>query len=295
MPRPIVGIGHSFGGNQLINLSLFHPRLFTTLILLDPVIQRQGIHRHDKPSIAQISTFRRDLWPSRAAAAASFNKSPFYKRWDKRVLDRWLQYGLQELPTPVYPEISSQSNTTDIPVTLKTTKHQEVWTFFRPAYDLKDYNSINRKTHPDIPLDQFEPNLNHPFYRPEVTTTFHKLPFVRPSVLYILGETSDMSLPELRKDKLENTGIGYGGNGGMKEGRVKEVVLKDVGHLVPMEDVEGTAEHTAEWLGVELKRWREDEREWEEARKRRDPRHDIVVNDEWLRRMGQGMTVKPKM
>ena len=40
MPRPIVGIGHSMGGNNLVNLSLMHNRLFTSLILIDPVIDK---------------------------------------------------------------------------------------------------------------------------------------------------------------------------------------------------------------------------------------------------------------
>ena len=34
MPRPIVGVGHSMGGAQLANLSLIHPRLFTSLSLI---------------------------------------------------------------------------------------------------------------------------------------------------------------------------------------------------------------------------------------------------------------------
>ncbi|KAL2049324.1 hypothetical protein ABVK25_010421 [Lepraria finkii] len=38
MTRPIVGIGHSCCGTQLVNLSLIHPRLFTTLILYDLII-----------------------------------------------------------------------------------------------------------------------------------------------------------------------------------------------------------------------------------------------------------------
>ncbi|KAI0543193.1 hypothetical protein GGR58DRAFT_451075 [Xylaria digitata] len=54
MPRPIIGIGHSFGGSILTCLSLIHARLFSTLILLDPVIHRSLLTRrrgrHD-PSI----------------------------------------------------------------------------------------------------------------------------------------------------------------------------------------------------------------------------------------------------
>ena len=63
------------------------------------------------------------------------------------------------------------------------------------------------------------------------------------------------------------TGAGVGGSGGTKEGRVKEVVIEDVGHLVPMEEVGETAENVTQWVGGEMERWREleklREQEWE--------------------------------
>lgn len=267
-----------------------HPRLLTTLILLDPVIQSQSVvGPPSEPSIARTSTFRRDLWPSRAAAAVSFAKSPFYQKWDKRVFDRWIQYGLRDLPTAVYPELPSpapagKQDETHTPVTLTTTKHQEVWTFLRPNYKGQDEQGKmvhNRKTHADASYEG-----TYPFYRPEVISTLHKLPFVRPSVLYVLGETSNMSLPELRIQKVQNTGIGVGGSGGAREGRVKEVMLKGVGHLVPMEAADESAEVAAEWVGREMERWREEEREWRESRRGRGRRGDVVVDDEWVRRIG---------
>jgi len=271
-----------------------HPRLLTTLVLLDPVIQSQSVvGPPSEPSIARTSTFRRDLWPSRAAAAVSFAKSPFYQKWDKRVFDRWIQYGLRDLPTAVYPELPSpapagKQDETHTPVTLTTTKHQEVWTFLRPNYKGQDEQGKmvhNRKTHADASYEG-----TYPFYRPEVISTLHKLPFVRPSVLYVLGETSNMSLPELRIQKVQNTGIGVGGSGGAREGRVKEVMLKGVGHLVPMEAADESAEVAAEWVGREMERWRGEEREWRESRRGRGRgrgrRGDVVVDDEWVRRIG---------
>jgi pimeloyl-ACP methyl ester carboxylesterase len=36
MSRPIVGIGHSVGAAQLVFLSLMHPRLLTSLVLIEP-------------------------------------------------------------------------------------------------------------------------------------------------------------------------------------------------------------------------------------------------------------------
>ena len=76
-----------------------------------------------------------------------------------------------------------------------------------------------------------------------------------------------MSAPEFREDKLAMTGAGVGGSGGTKEGRVKEVVIEDAGHLIPMEKVGETAENVTQWVGGEIERWRGleklREQEWE--------------------------------
>ncbi|KAI5290233.1 hypothetical protein KEM52_000524 [Ascosphaera acerosa] len=79
-----------------VNLALTHPRLLHSIVLVDPVIA--GLRITEKPksyhgsksakpsfnilTTTQASTYRRDLWPSREAAAHSFRKSPFYKAWD---------------------------------------------------------------------------------------------------------------------------------------------------------------------------------------------------------------------
>lgn len=295
MPRPIIGIGHSMGGQNLVNLALIHQRLFETLILIDPVIQRfSSVMGNYAP--AQSSAFRRDRWPSRAAAAEAFKKNKFYQTWDPRVLDRWIKYGLRDLPTLLYPSPSSTPSTpypatttteptlTPTPlkpqgVTLTTTKHQEVFTFLRPNFPPIPSEPVsnpsshmtstaqpgsNRYTHPDItPMA----NPQSPFYRPESIITFYQLPNLRPSVLYVFGSLSHLSTPEFREDKLAMTGAGVGGSGGTKEGRVKEVVIEDTGHLIPMEKVGETAENVTQWVGGEMERWREleklREQEWE--------------------------------
>ncbi|KAF2199048.1 alpha/beta-hydrolase [Delitschia confertaspora ATCC 74209] len=292
MPRPIVGIGHSMGGCQIANLALIHPRLFETVILIDPVIQRM-VSFTGNISPAYASAMRRDRWPSRAAATESMKKNKFYQTWDPRVLDRWLSYGLRDLPTKIYPESSAapgpepaavtvEPTLTPSPaqpkeVTLTTTKHQEVMTFLRPNFSRPpgdqeisshEYTAsnptLNRRTHPDLTPG---PDRQAPFYRGESIQVFHQLPNLRPSVLYIFGRTSFLSLPELIADKMAVTGTGVGGSGGAKEGRVKEVTIEDAGHLIPMEKVEETAENIAGWVGTEMIRYREWERlvekEWE--------------------------------
>ena len=264
-----------------------HPRLLTTLILIDPVIYTDPAigPPGDKNNIIYASTFRRDLWPSRQAAEASFRKSPFYRIWDPRVLDRWIEYGIRALPTRLYPD-SSKEGTVDNPVTLTTTKHQEVWTFLRPNFagrDLEGKPVYNRSSHAD--LDRAIP-ATYPFYRPEPTIAFNNLPFLRPSVLYIFGGKSNLAAPEWRKQKLDITGIGTGGSGGAREGRVKEVLFEAVGHLVAMEAVTDTAEATAHWLDQEMRRWRQAEYSYRELRSKRNAADDIMVNEDWIHNLG---------
>lgn len=126
MPRPLVGLGHSMGASQLLHLSLIHPRLFTTLIMLEPVTGK-CINTCGGPLLTKISTFRRDMWNSHGEACVSASKA--YRHWDKRVLERWCKHGLRPLPTAIYPE---QPKGATAAVTLITTKHQEVLSYLRP-------------------------------------------------------------------------------------------------------------------------------------------------------------------
>ncbi|KAM0723177.1 hypothetical protein Q7P37_001377 [Cladosporium fusiforme] len=314
--QPIVGVGHSMGGCHLVNLSLMHPRLFTTLILMDPVIQRLP-SRQGNYGPAKASTFRRDRWPSRQAAEASFKRSKFYQSWDPRVLDLWIKHGLRDLPTYLHSEATPASGTlptpnadpssatvppeksTETEVTLTTTKHQEVFTFMRPnfpsATNPNPETSPNPTTHPDI---NAEAGPNAPFYRPEPLATFRQLPYLRPSVLYIFGDKSFLSAPLLKADKMAHTGTGPGGSGGVKKGRVQEVTFEGIGHLIPMEVVDKTADACRDWLVGELRDWQSREAEqrlsWEkvprEERGRMSEEFVNVMRSDWM-----GVPEKPKL
>ena len=287
MPRPLIGIGHSMGGCQLAILSLIHPRLLSALVLVDPVIMmgRSMAPPGQKMEVARASTFRKDLWSSKEAAAATFKKSSFFQAWDSRVLDRWLRYGLRPLPTKLYPDMSREG-CLDNPVTLSTTKHQEVWTFLRPNFAGEDGDGLpiyNRSTH--IDLDR-EAGGTYPFYRPEPMWTFVNLPHIRPPVFYVFGELSNISPLSAQKHKLEATGIGLGGSGGSPGGRVKSVTFRGVGHLVPMEAPSKTAHVIHDWLEPELKGWSADEEAFEQLRRQKGPQANIVVSNEWTEHMG---------
>ena len=288
-----------------------HPRLLTTLVLIDPVFQLvpapgdEGEGNH--ANYARLSTYRRDIWPSRSVAADSFKKSPFYKTWDPRVLSLWNEFALRELPTAIYPESPTRNppetkpgsnepqfqttRTAEKPVTLTTTKHQEVFTFLRPNFPTPGHPVLSRTTHPDL-----EPSVPaewlYPFYRPESASAFRRLPNLRPSVLYIFGGSSEVSLPQWCKDKLEATGVGVGGSGGAKEGRTKGVTLDDVGHLIPMVVPKLCAEKAMEWLAPEMSRWREEEERWTREWKATGRRERQIVSEEYKKKIGGGQRSK---
>lgn len=232
-----------------------------------------------------MSTYRRQVWPSRDEAAKSFKTSKFYQAWDSRVLDRWVKYGLRNTPTLLHPDDSKNPDGSS-QVTLTTPMPQEVFTFLRPNFAGHGYNGrpINRKTHAD--LNPTGPDI-YPFYRAEGPLAYHRLETLRPSVLYIFGGKSDVGTPEQNKAKMEVTGTGIGGSGGAAEGRVRGVTFDDIGHLIAMEAVERTADEACQWIGTEMKIWREDEEEhartWTNAKTLVQKQS---VDEEWKKMIG---------
>ncbi|KAL7912858.1 Alpha/beta hydrolase family domain-containing protein [Trichoderma velutinum] len=272
MPHPIVGIGHSMGGTQLSLLSLGHPRLLRSLVLIDPVIQVQN--GSIPPAIS--STSRQDIWPSKDAATSRFKGSKFFQTWDPRVLDLWLEYGLRQAPTELYP---AKDTKTDERLTLTTSKHQELFTFLRPTY-------------PKVPGEEYldkdpvadEEYPGYPFYRPEPLYVYRRLPELRPNILYIFGAKSYLSSPEQRQAKMALTGTGVGGSGGAAAGRVKQATF-DCGHLVPMEKVSECASAITAFLGDELERWRQEKAEFDQYWSKKSRTEQATIDEEWARKV----------
>ncbi|KAI1758393.1 Alpha/beta hydrolase family-domain-containing protein [Xylaria castorea] len=313
MPRPIVGVGHSFGANILTHLSLLHPRLLTSLVLLDPTIVALDASRANGAGTrpAQLSAFRRDVWPSRQEAIESFRRSPFYRAWDPRVLEAWNQNAIRELPTPLYSELPASSASASKPAapgaTLRTTKHQELFTFLRPLYPhiITDHHpstspqtyTVSRSGAPDYdhaltsqPLDVAQV---FPFYRSEGGVVFRALPAVRPSVLFVHGSTSEVSEPDVRAVRLATCGVGMGGSGGVEAGRVAEVLMEGKGHLFPMEVPTETARHAARWMAAEMARWRDEQAQYE-AWTRLPIRQKTILSQDFIDKIGRPKAQQPK-
>ncbi|KIY02426.1 uncharacterized protein Z520_02565 [Fonsecaea multimorphosa CBS 102226] len=279
LPQPLIGIGHSMGASQLTQLSLLHPRLLQALILIDPVIQTENPSK----TFAKPSTYRRDIWPSRQEARAKFASSKFYQAWDPRVFEKWVQYGLRDLPTELYPE---KNESKEPRVTLATPKSQEVFSYLRPKYTGTPgiAPEKDRAVYGDMYPEDVEEG--YPFYRPEPAEIFRRLPELRPPVLYIFGDQSELATPQLRRKKMVSTGIGVGGSGGQAEGRVKEVVLADCGHLVPMLKVEECANAAASFAIAEVTRWEQTINEWQRRWLQKPRSERIGIDEEWKRMIG---------
>lgn len=268
MPRPIIGVGHSFGATIMVHLALMHPRLFSSLVMIDPTMSRKirfgplyGFNT------MRASASRRDLWPSRAEAERSVRKNKFYATWDPRAIHCLVKFGYRDCPTKLYPDKK------DGEVTLTTTKHQECFTYYRPTHlgprdAATGARSVDRGQILDATDDVHEfPNFH--FYQSANPMTSARIGELRPGVLWIAGETSEVCPPETQQEKMELTGYGWGGSGGAKAGRVKEFVVEGTGHLVPMQKPKVVAGRAAVFIRDEVDRWRREEavyrREWVEG------------------------------
>ncbi|KAJ7905772.1 alpha/beta-hydrolase [Mycena olivaceomarginata] len=108
--------------------ALTHPRLFTALTLVDPVISRFGTPNHDLampgPSLMEGAVARRDSWPSREDAHKALAANPFFAAWDPRVLDAYVAHGLVAGPSgsvrlampPLQEALAFEATTTGAPV-----------------------------------------------------------------------------------------------------------------------------------------------------------------------------------
>ncbi|CAO1624288.1 unnamed protein product [Parajaminaea phylloscopi] len=101
-PRRILFIAHSVSASMLSILCDSRPDLFAGVALVDPTIlkywpemarERTGITNGGGSQLAAL--VRRDVWPTRAEAEASFRKNRAYKHWHPKTLDLWCRFGIR--------------------------------------------------------------------------------------------------------------------------------------------------------------------------------------------------------
>ncbi|OOO03840.1 hypothetical protein OAory_01022510 [Aspergillus oryzae] len=223
------------------NLVFLYPRLFTTLILLDPVIQLNPPPMgfgSDPPSAINFTLYRQDVWPNRQAATEVYKK--MFPKMDPRCVDRMTKFGFRDLPTDLYPESLEGSDPANPPVTLTTSKNPDMIAQIRENFSARTLDGriqIDRSTHAEMdPVAAF-----FPMYCPEPRATFFRLPTLRPSLIWVLGEKSYLRLDEVREG-IKICGHGIGGSGGDSQGKVKEAAIPKGSHLFPFENVAEAAE-----------------------------------------------------
>ncbi|KAF9238990.1 hypothetical protein BU15DRAFT_74955 [Melanogaster broomeanus] len=72
------------------------PKLFSSIILVDPVIGQPYTYPRDYYSMALGAISRRSRWASREDALQRFKKSPFFRTWNPEVLQLYVDHGLTD-------------------------------------------------------------------------------------------------------------------------------------------------------------------------------------------------------
>ena len=216
-----------------IMLSLAHPTLFTTMVLIDPIVAPASMVQLGK-MLAKNSLRRRVEWPSRQEAEKSLNAS--FKFWDHRVREKIIKYGL--FPFPKEGVESSE----DVPTRLVTGRYQELVAFVRPSFIYSGKVKMD-----NIPWVQ------------EALMVHKVIDFVPCNTLYISGGKSPATDPEIRKDCLKRTGSGAHMGRRDRKRRVEEAVVPGMGHFVALEAPKACAEAAAVWIDEEVDRWEKEE------------------------------------
>jgi pimeloyl-ACP methyl ester carboxylesterase len=180
MRRPIVGIGHSMGSSQAVATAHFHPRLFESLVLIEPSMTRYRVP--STPAMMKAILKKRDTFATRTEAETYIRNDPIYKRWQPEVIQRYIDTAFRIVPSP-----AEKARV----VKLKTTPAVEARTLARPNPEWiavgQPVSEAQRYTHPDV--DPHAP-LTGPMYNPGSRQTWPFLATLRPTLLYLLGRGS---------------------------------------------------------------------------------------------------------
>jgi pimeloyl-ACP methyl ester carboxylesterase len=243
MPPPLIGIGQSWGGYPIVQAALYHPRLFTAIVPLEPYLAGgRGDADNFSSAVTILMAHRRDHWNSLAEARSKLLANPYFAAFDKEVFERVMKHDFRHLP--------------DGSVELVTPKAQEVATMVRlippkASDDGADYES--RRESRDEKLEALTG-----FYRPEPGKTEQTVAELLPPTLYVWGQNSSLKETNLRQFLMKKTGTAPGANGGEREGMVESAVVPGATHPMPLERPRETAETMVPWIQKQIQRWDKD-------------------------------------
>ncbi|GAA5881226.1 hypothetical protein JCM3774_000659 [Rhodotorula dairenensis] len=95
--RLIVGVGHSLGASATAFAATACPSLFSSVILVDPVLAPPIAFDPSQTALVPLGALkRRGVWPSRKEALDQFSAKPFFRAWDSRILEGYVELGMHE-------------------------------------------------------------------------------------------------------------------------------------------------------------------------------------------------------
>ncbi|KAF8130051.1 Alpha/beta hydrolase fold-1 [Mycena galopus ATCC 62051] len=139
--RNLVGIGHSLGGVAITMLQEIEPVFkFSSLVLIEPLLSPAGSQhlRRLRGMLVKGAYERRDVWPDRKEAMALLKRRDRSKKWDPRILDIFVEYGIVEHPGARFPEGAYTG------VTLACTRDQEAAMYRDPDGATKPVQTLVR-------------------------------------------------------------------------------------------------------------------------------------------------------
>jgi pimeloyl-ACP methyl ester carboxylesterase len=255
-----------------------HPRLFHSLIFMEPVIRGT---LPPGPNAASMATNKPDLWSSREVAESEIRRSKFYKSWDQRALDKYLEYGLRQTPTLLYPDAPAGS------VTLSTTKQQEAWTYLRSMFTPRpaegQLDERERLTTSDMSAELAQ----YQFHRAECFIALQSLSSLQPSVTWIFGSKSWASGRSEKEDIFARTGSSARGSGG-----VQSIVIDGANHMLPLEKVNETAELVSAQIKTGLDKYQKEVDFWKTYDSGKSIQGGLHFSEKWKRAVRQKADTK---
>jgi pimeloyl-ACP methyl ester carboxylesterase len=251
-----------------VQLSFIHPQLFQSLVLIEPVIQETI---PPGPNAALMTSLRPDRWDTLEEARTYFLNNKFYKSWDRRALEKYLQYGLRKTPTALYTDESAES------VTLTTPKSQEAWSYVRSTFSSRPQDDQLDDEERMITSDFTPTQAKYVFHRAEAGLAFQLLPYLQPSVKWIFGSRSYVNRPADREAKISRTGVAARGSGG-----VGAALIEGAGHLVALENIGQTADAIAPFLDEQMERYVKQKAFWDSYDSEKSDRDRLRLSVRWI-------------
>ncbi|KAL9115755.1 MAG: hypothetical protein Q9227_000123 [Pyrenula ochraceoflavens] len=313
MIAPVVGIAQSYGCVGILASSNWSPRLFQTIICIEPVIENGWYHAN--PGLegnSQLVPFSQKK-PAKAPGENFESKDGEVKELHQsynsigkksmgpykfRRPDTWPSltaareaFHRSSYFSKFHPDVFEKVIQHDIrpvdpsapagPVTLVTPSFLEASYYMRldPPFDGNvEYDYASRT---------IDSQTNPGFYHPGPARLRLLMPGISTRICYVWSKdpSNGICTPAYRDRILKLTGSGLGGLGGKARGQVDETSVPTGGHALPLENPHGTAGVIATWLGQTWRlEWEKEEEKWREQAKFGK---DTKVWAEWTRRISK--------